>query len=132
MVGRFPEKRDSSPNETSGMCNDFVETAGKLTPSHARGGMGEDEMDEKFTIFCIVTIAADTYNYKPPNGFMSKRTITGTPSVVSGRGYPLQTAHLELHRWHCFARKPANHLNCGGREGLRPTSGPPIAGVACA
>ena len=41
MVGRFPEKRDSSPNETSGMCNDFVETAGKLTPSHARGGMGD-------------------------------------------------------------------------------------------
>ena len=39
---------------------------------------------------------------------------------MSGRGYRLQTAHLESHRWRCFARKPANRRpNCGDREGLR-------------
>jgi len=40
-----------------------------------------------------------------------------TPTVASGRGYCLQTAHLESRHFHCFSRKPADLPNYRGREG---------------
>ena len=40
-----------------------------------------------------------------------------TPSAVLGRGYCLQTAHLESRRYGYFARGSANLLNYRGRVG---------------
>jgi len=43
-----------------------------------------------------------------------------TPTVASGHGYCLQTAHLEPRCLGCFARNLASLPNCGEREGWQP------------
>ena len=43
-----------------------------------------------------------------------------TPSVASGHGYCLQTAHLESQRWGHFVRSSAPRPNYGDQEGPQP------------
>jgi len=45
-----------------------------------------------------------------------------TPTVASGRGYCLQTAHLGPRCPGCFARNSTNLPNYGGRKGGNPTT----------
>ena len=44
-----------------------------------------------------------------------------TPTVASGHGYCLQTAHLESRRFDLCVRSPANLLSYGGGKGGNPT-----------
>ena len=52
-----------------------------------------------------------------------RREPPGPPSVVSGRGYCLQTPHLELRRYGHFVRKSADPPGCRVEKGCnRSTS----------
>ena len=49
------------------------------------------------------------------------RELSEPRPVASGRGYCLQTAHLESQRWGHFVRNSAHRPNYGVLEGLQPS-----------